>query len=123
MMMLDRFHTLPDGLRVRLRLVRLSDRSGIRALLERTGMGEPLRPAHRVRFDPRRTAVVCATALIDGRETIVGIGAIDFARGSGRGLEPLPRDLVVDPRAPGVAELLGDVLTDRAHGRSRRRAA
>ena len=34
-------------------------------------------------FDPARRAVICACAPVDGRETVVGIGAIDLRRGRG----------------------------------------
>jgi hypothetical protein len=115
-MWLDRFHTLPSGLRVRLRLTRSSDRNGIRALLERASVG--IEPIGLIRFDPRRRLVVCATALLDGRETVVGVGSIELGAG-----EP---DLVIaDRRADRVDELLAGALVVRAGvpARDRSRAA
>ena len=60
-------------------------------------------------YDPSRRRVACALAPIDGRETLVGIAAID--------LTPTAEvdTLVVDePLTEGLGELLVDVLTTRA---------
>jgi hypothetical protein len=117
-MRLDRFHRLESGLPVRVRLARSSDRRGIRELLERAQAGvEPIALIH---FDPRSRVVVCATALLSGRETVVGVGSIELGA-------PAPDVLVSDDRAHGVRELLGGVLAERAaelaEARSRSRAA
>jgi hypothetical protein len=116
MLMLDRFYTVQGGTRVRLRLARISDRAGIRALLERAGAGTRLEPAALLRFDPRERAVICATALLDGRETIVAIGSIELGSDA-------PSVLVADARVPGLSELVTDVLTARASAVSDIRAA
>lgn len=104
-MLLDRFHTLPSGLQVRLRLTRSSDRRAISALLERTGAA--IEPLGLIRFDPRRQAVLCATALLDGRETVLGVGSIES--GAAR-----PDVVIADDRADEVRELLIGALTERA---------
>ncbi len=115
-MLLDRFHTLSGGLRVRVRMARSSDRHGIRDLIERAGAG--VEPIHLVHFDPRRRIVVCATALLDGHETVVGVGSIERGAASA--------DLLIaDRRAEGAGELLAGVLAERAAvvARNRVRAA
>jgi hypothetical protein len=58
--------------------------------------------------------VICACAPVDGRETVVGIGAIDLRAGAD------PDTLVVDSRAGGLAELLGETLRRRAEGHAAR---
>lgn len=119
MNMLDRFHTLRSGIRVRLRLARSSDVFGLRELLERTGSADRLEAVTLIRFDPRRRIVICASMLIDARETIVGVGAVDLVPGG-----PLaPSTLVVDERVPGLRELLADVLEARASALLRTTAA
>ena len=115
-MLLDRFHTLSSGLPVRLRLARSSDRGRIRELLERSGAG--VEPISLVHFDPRRRVVVCATALLDGQDTVVGVGSIERGAASA--------DLLIaDDRADGVGELLAGVLAERSAvlAQSRSRAA
>lgn len=94
-MLLFRAHTLPTGLRVRVRLPHRDDATGLVAL------GAGLMEAQRlVRFDPRTEAAVCATAWVDGAETLVG-----FARG----------DLLLadEERAPGVTAVLEAALRER----------
>jgi hypothetical protein len=115
-MRFGRFHRLENGLSVRLRLARSSDRRSIRELLERAGAG--VEPIGLVHFDPRRRVVVCATALLDGRETVVGVGSIALGA-------PVPEVLVSDDRARGVGELLAGVLAEHAAvlARARSRAA
>jgi GNAT superfamily N-acetyltransferase len=81
-------HVLAGGECVRLRLARPSDVPRVRAFLER------LSPASRARrfleptqvddglvrrftfYDPRERLVVAATALVDGREQVVGLGDV-----------------------------------------------
>jgi hypothetical protein len=96
-----------DGIRVRLRMARSSDSGLVRALIARAG-GDPVELARLVHFDPRRRAVICATALIDGSETLVGIGTIDLDGG-----EP---ELVTATAADAteLSELLRGALAARA---------
>ena len=82
--MLARFDVLPRGPRVCLRLARPRDAAGIVDLFWSHGL-EPdeLEVARLVRFDPRRRIAICATALIDSVETVVGIGAIHLEDSAG----------------------------------------
>ncbi len=67
--------------------------------------------ARLVRFDPRHRLVICATALIDARETIVGVGAI----GLGPRRAPEPDLLWSTTSSPKVSsELLHEALVGRA---------
>jgi hypothetical protein len=118
--LLGRTHRLENGLRVRLRLARSSDAPVIAELLEIVGVpAAELVRASLVRHDPRRRLVLCATALIDSTETLIGVGAIDLERGDAG-----PELLVLDPRFPGaVGELMSDVLIGRARALARSRAA
>src|SRR5436190_19974542 len=109
--LLARTYELPSRQRVRLRLARRSDLSGLRALLAQRGI-EPsaLELERLVRYDPRRRLVLCATAPIDGTEAVVGVGAIEL--GSPR---PEPDTIVVDERVTeGLPELLKAALVGRA---------
>lgn len=112
---------LPSGLRARLRMARGRDAAAVRALLERQGLDpDQLDPLRLLRFDPRRQFVVCATALIEGREEIVGFGAI----GLGDAANAEPELLIVDEHlAAGLEELLRGVLVSRAIASSQSRAA
>ena len=89
-----------------------SDRSHVRALLERRGVPTRDLEAQRLlAFDPARRHVLCAFALLEGHETLVGLGAIDA------GAEA-PDVLVTDQRlTSGLGELLGRVLVERARSR------
>jgi hypothetical protein len=109
---LDATTSLPDGTRVRLRLPHAADRPGLRALHARVGLhADELDVARVLRFDPRRGAVVCATAWTDRGPLVVGYGAITHG-------DAHPEVLVADEaRAPGLSELLGDVLRRRAADR------
>lgn len=105
------------GYRVRLRIARTSDASSIRGLLERLNLGPAdLEVARLVQFDPRRRCVLCATALIDGSETLVGVGAVDLDGP----VSGVPDTLIVD--APLADELPG-LLTAALAGRARLTAA
>jgi hypothetical protein len=103
--LLDSTTQLPDGSRVRLRLPHAADRSGLHALHQRVGvLADDLDLARVLRFDPRRRAVVCATAWVGGTETIVGYGAIDFD-------DIAPHLLIADTAlAPGLHVLLETAL-------------
>ena len=111
-----------DGARVRLRMVASSDAPAVRALIADCGcVGGDFVAERLLRFDPRRRAVVCATALLDGAEVMVGVGAIDL---EARATAALPNPLLIHERAPdGVADLLAGALVGRAQMLARTRAA
>ena len=117
--MLGGYYRLEGGFRVRLRMARSSDLFPIRALSDRPGSAG-LEPAPLVRFDPRRRCVICATALIDSTETLVGVGAIDL---DGDGLAMPDTLLVGDEHADEIAELLVRALVTRAALAAEARAA
>jgi N-acetylglutamate synthase-like GNAT family acetyltransferase len=116
--LLSRSYALPYGPRVRLRLARRSDMPAIRALLDQRGVpASELSLDRLVRYDPRRRAVMCASALVGGAETIVGVGAIDLSHAAE------PDTIVVDERLTGgLGELLAAVLVQRAEAHARRAA-
>lgn len=91
--------------RVRLRLAHLSDRAEAQALLARLP-GTEEDPDGLLRHDPRHRAVACAVALRDGRERLLGLGAID--------LEPEAEPDVLHSELPDVAMLLESALRERA---------
>lgn len=104
-----RTHALPGGPPVRLRLARRSDAPAVRGLL--AGASE-VEVARLLAFDPAARAVICACAPIDGRETVVGIGAIDLRRGA-------EADVLV-ASTDGLGELLAETLRRRAEGHASR---
>jgi hypothetical protein len=108
-------HPIRDGNRVRLRLARGSDARAIGDLL---GTGSRVAVRRLVHFDPRRCCVVCASALIDGHETLVGIGWVAIGR---PGVEP--EVVLADEELRAVRELLADALNSRAAAASRPQAA
>jgi hypothetical protein len=110
--LLDTTTQLPDGVRIRLRLPHATDLDGMRALHDRLGLkADELDVARALRFDPRRRAIVCATAWLGGAEAIVGYGAISFDRST-------PDLLVVDEAlAPGLRALIETLLLDQVGGR------
>lgn len=115
-------YELSDGTRVRLRLLAASDFERVRGLLKRAGHDDEadLKAARLVRFDPRHRLVMCATALIDRNEELIGVGAIDLDD------TPVfaPDTLVVAAEfIPAVRELLAGALVGRAEALARRRAA
>jgi hypothetical protein len=116
-------YQLPDGTRVRLRIVAPSDRPRVLGLLEASGHAASQFACERLlRVDPRCRAVVCATALVDGAEVMVGVGAIDLDRDGERPSCPDP--LVIHPAAPaGLDDLLAGALLGRAQALARGRAA
>ncbi len=76
--------------------------------------------ARLVRFDPRTRVVICAAALLNGREALVGLGAIGLDEASGL----TPDTMLVDPElTDGLDELLGQALVGRADALLRARAA
>jgi hypothetical protein len=110
-----RIHTLPDGRHVRLRLARARDEESLRGLLGRSGSNRRGLEAERLaRFDPRHAVVICATALVDSSQEVVGVGAADLY-----GAEP--PDVVVDEEQDGeLRELLERALDGRLSARRRR---
>jgi hypothetical protein len=119
--LLARSYPLARGPRVRLRLARPHDAPAIRALMERRGLQpEELEIARLVRFDPRTRVVICALALVDSIETVVGLGAIDLVPGG----SPEPDSLLVDQAlTDGLDDLLTRALRGRAGALARTRAA
>jgi hypothetical protein len=115
--LLGHVYELDDGTTARLRLARGTDIRAIRELLD--GDRQDLSVAQLLHFDPRREYVLCATALLDGRETLLGVGAIKL---DGEDAEP---DLLVtgDQAGEQVHRLLRDALAGTARSFSRSRAA
>jgi hypothetical protein len=114
--MLGGTYELDDGFRVRLRMARSSDLRPIRALSDSAGV--ELAPL--IQFDPRRRCVICATALIDSTERLVGVGAIDLDGDRRATPDTL---LVGDEHAEQIAELLVGALLARAAFAAEARAA
>jgi hypothetical protein len=107
-------HRLDDGSAVRLRLARRSDQEGVAELLARHGVAADALDVRRLlTFDARHRAVLCACALVDGRETVVGVAAAHLDG------EAEVDTLVADP---GLAELLADALRAQVQARARRAA-
>lgn len=70
-----------------------------------------------MRFDPRRRVVICASALIESSETVVGVGAIGLG-------DREPELLVVDDQlTEGLDVLLRRALIGRSSAAANRRAA
>jgi hypothetical protein len=118
--LLGESYLLDDNFRVRLRMARSSDIVPIRALAARQPAASELELTPLVQFDPRRRCVICATALIDSAETLVGVGAIDL--GGDATAEP-DTLLVADEHAAQIAELLAVTLSTRAAEAAQARAA
>ena len=117
--LLAHYHPLPRGPRVCLRLARRRDLAGIADLYARQGIPVPqLSLARLVSFDLPRRLVLCATALVDSAETVLGVGAIELQR-------PDEPTLVVVDRAgtDGLAELLTQALMAHATALAQARAA
>ena len=105
-----------------LRLARSRDAGGVADLLWAHGQ-EPdeLELARLVRFDPRRRLAIVATALLEGVETVVGIGAVDLEPDSSG---PKTTYVLVDEsRTDGLDQLLRSALSGRAHLLARRAVA
>jgi hypothetical protein len=115
---------LENGVRVRLRLARFSDLGAIHALRSRgtgalPGPVPAAAPERLVQFDPRHRYVVCAMALIDSTERLVGIGAIELGPVASE-----PDVLLVDPDVgEALSELLDRALRSLAAASARARAA
>ena len=107
-----RTHALPGGPAVRLRLARRGDAAAVAELLAGRGIeAAQVDLARLLSFDPAVRAVICACAPVDGRETVVGIGAIDL-----RADADLDTLVVDEARTDGLARLLGQALRRRADG-------
>jgi hypothetical protein len=71
-------HPLPDGDRVRLRFPHALDRDGLHELLAAFGLAaDDLDVRRALRCVPRRRVALCATGWVDGRERLVGFGALE----------------------------------------------
>jgi hypothetical protein len=112
---------IEGGPRVRLRLARSSDARAIGKLLsQQQAPLDGVNPLRLLQYDPRDRYVICATALIDGGEQLVGVGAIDL----GTGDEAEPDLLIVAPEGGGVlARLMWRVLMASAQATPGARAA
>ena len=109
---MTRSHELTRGPRVRLRLARSGDRAAIRGLLDRVGgLASEFESARLVRADPRQRIVICATGLVQGSETLVGVGEIEL---HGDPCDPRPRTYVDSELTDGLDELLANALIGRA---------
>jgi hypothetical protein len=110
--LLDRYHDLDDGIRVRLRLPRVTDPPGLVGLLARLGLAtdDVLEVRRALRSSPGRRVAVCATTWQDGAERLVGFGAADL---EGRSMTVLAED-------DGVGGLLEHALTELARPWRRR---
>jgi hypothetical protein len=110
-----RTFALPSGPRVRLRLAQPADRERIACLLRERGVeASDLDIRRLIAYEPSTRRVACAFAPVDGRETLVGVAAIDLEPGA------TVDTLVIDERlTDGLGELMVGVLTERA-ARSRR---
>ena len=110
-----RTHALPGGPPVRLRL-RAAATLPRCATCWRAAASRPPRSKWRgcSRSTPAR-AVTCACAPVGGRETVVGVGAIELRAGA-----EVDRLVVDEARTDGRGELLGEVLRRRAEGHAAR---
>ena len=89
------------------------DTAAIRAFLAEQGLGiDAFDLARLVHFDPRRRAVICASALVDSREVVLALGAINLDA-------PGPDLIVTASESPdALRELLVDALWGRTHARA-----
>ncbi len=103
--------TLADGQRVSMRRVRLRDLDALRAIAARAGIVcEEFELARLVRSDPSERLVLCATAVVDGAEAVLGVGVIELASSA-----TMPSLILVDPASGRpLAVLLAEALIDRA---------
>ena len=100
---------------MRLRLARRSDAPAVRDLLAGRGIdASDVEVARLLAFDPGARAVICACAPVDGRETVVGIGAIELRAGA-----EVDTLVVDEARTDGLGELLGETLRRRAEGHAK----
>jgi len=113
-------YVLGDDFRVRLRMARSSDLMLIRDLLERGRGADRVELEPLVQFDPRRRCVICATALIDSAETLVGVGSIALDDEG----DSAPDVVLVDEQQGGaISQLLAEALRIRAAHAAEARAA
>jgi hypothetical protein len=119
-----RYHILPRGPRVCLRLARVRDLAGIEDLFMRQGLfPSQIELARLVRSDPRKEVVIAAVALVDSTERILGVGGIQVAQEDG-GEGPEPSLVLVDDElTDGLQELLRNALTARSRTWAHARAA
>jgi hypothetical protein len=117
--LLAQYHPLLRGPRVCLRLARRRDLAAIADLYARQGLAvHELSLTRLVSFDLLSMVVLCATALVDSRETVLGVGAIELDRP----IEPIL--VVVDEHeTEGLRELLSDALVAHATALAAARAA
>lgn len=117
-------HEVGDGLRVRLRLARPSDTPRVREFLEglspetrykRFFTAMPVVPEHVVRhftfFNPRERMIVVGSALIDGRERILGLADVVLLE---TGVAELAVVVDDDAQHRGVGKLLTEVIASLA---------
>ena len=102
---------LADGKRIAMRRVRLRDLDALRSMAARAGvLCEEFELARLVRSDPGERLVLCATAMSDGAETVLGVGVIELS-----GSATMPSLILVEPAAGRqLAGLLAEALIDRA---------
>ena len=123
--LLGRFYPLEGGLRACLRLARPTDAGAIRDLMMEGG--ESTTPGlwtpelrRLVSFDPRRQCVLCATALVENGERLLGVGSIELTDDA----PDEPELLILHPEAPeGLRRLLSGALVGRAAVVAQARAA
>lgn len=110
-----RTFALPGGPRVRLRLAMPRDAERVACLLRERGIeASELEVRRMLTYDPSRRRVALAFAPLEGRETLVGLAAIDLAP------DAEVDTLVVDERlTDGLGPFLAGVLRERA-ARTRR---
>ena len=129
--LLGQTFALTEGVGVRLRLARFGDWPAIAELMTRQGaelVPDAPEAQKLVQFDPRRCYVLCACALIDSTERLVGVGAIDMTTdGTGE-----PDVVIVDPELAEITDpqasealtgLLWGALVGAAQAAARARAA
>ncbi len=117
-------HQVGDGLRVRLRLARPTDTPRVREFLEcltpetrhrRFFSPMPSVPEHVVRhftfYNPRERMIVVATAMIDGRERILGLADVVLLETGVAELAVVVGDAV---QQRGVGKLLTEVIASLA---------
>ena len=107
----DQPPTLADGTRVAMRRVRLRDLDALRSIAARAGIVcEEFELARLVRSDPGDRLVLCATAVNDGAELVLGVGVIELS-----GSATMPSLILVDPTVGRpLSVLLAEALIDRA---------
>jgi hypothetical protein len=109
--LLDHRYTLPNGLRVLLRLPHPGDGARLRELHLRVGLpADELDLSRIARFDPRRGVTICATVLVGTKELLVGYATAEVAPSR---VAATPTVVVDDRLAPGLGALLTQALHDR----------